>query len=276
MLGMILIFIIIAFWKVKTKVQRNSIVTLLLSSSFGLIVAMVLMLLAPGNEYRLALMPEHPGLLELIWLSIRYALGFTYQTFTSYPMPMIFMVIISFIVAIQRPRTGFPVKQTSWLILVIPISIFLILVTICAPSAYAQSAYPENRALMSARVIVTAGLLIWSYLLGVYWRNWSEKRSLFKERQVYTISAFVLIIVCFYLINGSLQILAQVPDYKRKAVAWDKRDTEILSMVAQGQKDITITPLDSIGRVREISNDPDNWVNRCAAVHYGVNSIVAK
>ncbi len=103
-----------------------------------------------------------------------------------------------------------------------------------------------------------------------------ESKSTFSDKRLYKITGFILIIVSFYLVNGSLQILSLIPDYKKRAEAWDIRADEIQIMKSKIQKDLVITPLDSYGRIREISDDPTNWVNRCAAVYYGVDSIVAK
>ncbi len=110
-LGMMLILMIIVFWKIQSEDFRRSIIMLLASSTMGLIVAMILMILAPGNEYRLALMPEHPGFFELIWLSFRHALGFSHQTITSYPLPMLISAVISFIIANSKIMEGVPNKK---------------------------------------------------------------------------------------------------------------------------------------------------------------------
>jgi hypothetical protein len=48
-----------------------------------------------------------------------------------------------------------------------------------------------------------------------------------------------------------------------------------MELKAQGQIDLLIPQLDGVYGIKEMDVEATHWVNRCAAVYYGVNSIRA-
>jgi hypothetical protein len=70
--------------------------------------------------------------------------------------------------------------------------------------------------------------------------------------------------------------LGSIPDYQTRANAWDARAASIEQGKAAGILDVETKALDSFGRIRELSDNSKLWVNKCAAIYYGVNSITAK
>ncbi len=83
-------------------------------------------------------------------------------------------------------------------------------------------------------------------------------------------------LLSFYIMRGALVTLGSIPDYQTRAKAWDARAASIEQQKNTGILDIETKELDSFGRIRELSDNPKLWVNKCAAIYYGVNSITAK
>jgi uncharacterized protein (UPF0147 family) len=67
----------------------------------------------------------------------------------------------------------------------------------------------------------------------------------------------------------------QIPQWKAVAQAWDERHADIQQKVSAGETSLTVKAFDSIGTVAELTDDPNYWVNTCAATYYGVEEITA-
>lgn len=263
-------------FKVKDQVIRKSLLVHLAVGLAGSSVALAIMFLAPGNAARMTSMPEHPTVFWLIYLSIRYGLGFVYQSVESFPLPIAMAAVIPFCLSLLQERTLSDPKRWYWLFWAIPVTVFGLIVACCVPSAYVQSAYPENRALMAARWIMMVGLVGWSYLLGVVYLQYRNQNPKFQFKKASTNSTFVIVIGMLYLMYAGLQVLSLAPGYEQRALAWDKRAAEIGAMKLAGKTDLQVTALDGMDRIREVTDNSSHWVNKCAAVYYGVDTITAK
>jgi hypothetical protein len=242
----------------------------------GTILAMLVMILSPGNAIRLSQMPAPPDFFRWLYLIFRFGAGFIYQTITSYPVPLLATVIIGFALSQQRDWHDAQPTKWSWAFWAIPTVVFLVIVASCAPSAFAQGAYPEDRAMIFARYILTACFITYAYLIGVVYLHWRQKSDRFTLLPAQSFHGFILVIMCFYLFYGALQTLSTIPAYQARATAWDARAKEIEVNRLSGQMDQIVPAYDSMGRIRELSDDPQHWVNRCAASYYQIDSISAQ
>jgi hypothetical protein len=82
-----------------------------------------------------------------------------------------------------------------------------------------------------------------------------------------------LLIVGTYALYAGGRALSEEADFRARAAAWDARAEQIEQMRLGGETAIEVQALDSIGTIAELSADPGDWVNRCAAVYYGVEEI---
>ncbi len=71
-------------------------------------------------------------------------------------------------------------------------------------------------------------------------------------------------------------MVGEVEDYHARAAAWDARATQIEGIRLSGEWVVEVEALDSIGSITELSADPNDWVNRCAAGYHGVEEIRGK
>lgn len=250
--------------------------SLLWAAIAGTSLALVVMVISPGNAVRMSQMPEQPTFFRWLFLTLRFGLGFIYQSFSSYPLPILVTGIIGFSLSQQRDWQNAQPRKWSYLFWVIPVIVYLAIAAICAPSAYAQSAYPEDRAMISARYILVAAIAGYAYLIGIAYLHWRQQSPKFQLLRTQSGHGFILVIMCFYLFYGGLQTLAAIPDYQARAKAWDIRAGEIYALRNSGENNLIVRAYDSMGRIRELSDDPQHWVNRCAATYYQVDSISAK
>jgi hypothetical protein len=66
-----------------------------------------------------------------------------------------------------------------------------------------------------------------------------------------------------------------VPQYQRHAARWDQRDASIRELAASGETNIVTWGLPGIANVNDLGPRPGHWINYCAAIVYGVDTISA-
>ena len=267
-------FLLLLISRVTHQEKRNLII-LLLCALAGMLTAMIIMILSPGNDVRMGNMPDTPGIFRLIYLSFRFAAGFIYNTIKVSPLPVAVSCFLAFSLAFLGNWHVKVLHGTRWVFLGLPVTAYLLIVAICAPSAYAQSAYPEARALLPAQWILTIAEISFFYMLGIWYQGWRLRNPKYEIKKSQTLIALLVVFFCFYPMRGALSTLGGVPEYQSRAAAWDKRSAFIMQEKAAGNRDLKVQELDSFGRIRELSDNPELWVNKCAAIYYGVQSITA-
>jgi Family of unknown function (DUF6056) len=103
---------------------------------------------------------------------------------------------------------------------------------------------------------------------------WATKVIQQKYMNVAQVALAVMMVA--YLGTTFSQVYDKLPLYQARAAAWDARQQMILNAKAAGQLDITVPEFDSIYGITELGSSPDRWVNRCAALYYGVENITAE
>ena len=227
-----------------------------------------LLLLAPGSRVRMNYMPQPPDFIQWIYLSNRYALGLLYNNFTSNLVSRFISGLIGITIGLIFPVNLInPSKNLKLYALTSFIVVYGLLVAACAQSAFAESAYLEERAQRGANVVIHFIWIIGSILIGVYFAHKFSYKSL---RIVVFVSLIVSnIFICWDVIYFSNTL----PEYYKKAVLWDARAEYIKNQRDEGSVELIVPSIDSIDGLFELSADPNHWVNRCAAGYYQVNSI---
>jgi hypothetical protein len=272
---------IMGVWLWAKGEAREASLRTLLSTLLGSLLAMGVIILSPANAIRQMAFRPPPTLLRLVWLSLDFARDFVVYSARSLPLPTIvsFVVpaLIMFGLSLRYFSNTSPREQLRriWPVYVlIPLTAYLLIVSVCAPSVYGESAYPEARALFPARFIMTTAIIaegaLLGYALGQIAQHWETRKS-----QVLFLVSLLLLLSTLYPLRAGLKVSAQIPDYQKWAVAWDQRDAKIRALKQAGVMDIEVIALDSRPGVKELDPNPKHWVNRCAAIYYGVNTIRA-
>jgi hypothetical protein len=148
---------------------------------------------------------------------------------------------------------------------------YLLIAASFAPSVYGQS-YPVPRARFAARVVMTIALLMEGALIGTL----AAQIRITSFQTVYLRNSAILafMIVALYPLRTAWRSLGEVPVYQQRAAAWDLRDAEIRRLKAEGTQDVIVGFL-SDEEIQDLGDYTEYRLNRCAAVLYGVKSIVA-
>jgi hypothetical protein len=249
-------------------------------SLIGSLVAMWVVIHAPGNAIRQGSMPASPDLLKLVYSSAANGFLFIYISLQDYSFQtvLLFLLVLFLAYGVITSNTTLIKPRPSrlvWALLLTPLIGYLLIVAICAPSVFAESSYPEARVLIEARFIMVLFLSIEGLIIGT---GLGQLHTLSNEVPPLLLRMVVLlitIVLLSYPLYDARKMAAQVPDYRARASAWDARNAQILTDKAQGLEKIQVKEFDSISGISELSPDTDFWVNGCAASFYGVHSIKA-
>ena len=259
---------------------RSQGLVLLGFSLFGAVAALVITWLSPSIHFRQAHFPPPPDLLTLVKQSLRYGYIFM-RTYTDKMKLLTIMTVgIPALVLFYLSPRGLPGRLWHWLLAVvlIPAAGYLLLVAICAPSAYAESSYPEARVLMIARFALVCTMVAVGGAAGLALRRWLDdlKTAAPLGRWLNPAALALLAVLSLYSLVVSWQINAtEIPARQTWAAVWDQRDAQLRAAAAHGETRVQVVALDSWETIYELGADPKLWVNVCAAQFYGLKSITA-
>jgi len=281
--GMVLLALLlfVGFSKGLLRVTGTALLAMVL---IGSLAAMALIILAPGNLVRqTAVAITTPSLPVLILTSIKYAWDFIFDALKGLPIPYLLVAGISFLTAfvsysnqhVSEDSTHALLKK-SWKLLLVPLVGYLLIVCCMAPSEYAESAFPEGRALLSATFVLVSSLVVLFMWLGVIAKKLITSDS-GRVHQTLLIGALLLcLLLSLYPLHYITDTGLSIKPASTYAIAWDKRQAAIFEAQSQGQRDVVVKPINSLYGVMEAGNDPKAWVNVCIAGYYKLNSLTAK
>ncbi len=264
--------------------KRRQVNAFLGAGIVGSILAMLVIVIAPGNLIRRGLMPPSPDPLELIKKSLFDVYIFSVISFRRQPYIVTLSVILPALVGFLTYQGGIlnkPLRLGDWArwlcpLVVIPVLTAGLILASIMPSEYAISSYPDGRVLIMPAYFLFLGMTLWGLSLG------SRLRSLIAIKREWILSIASLVFglsVCALLVFGFVSartLTDQAPIARQYAQAWDKRDRTLKDIAEDQDEPIAVPSLRHMGFLAEIGYDPDEWINRCVAQAYGVHAVVAK
>ncbi len=234
----------------------------------GSLLGLLVLALQPGAHLRLAQMPPMPGLGRLVYLTLRHSAALVYHSLVDFLPARLAALLLGFLFGLSaRGQKIPPLKELLTPLGLTALGAFLLIAAFCAPSALAQSAYPEARSQTIAVYLISVGLLGAGFLAG----GWLRLLLPGKSSPVLLIILNVAALVS--LIFALSPLPAQFAEYRRHAAAWDEREALILQQKDAGARSVLVPGVDSLAGLMGFSPDPSQWVNGCAASYYQLDSI---
>jgi hypothetical protein len=263
------------------KGKRWNVVRWEMAAFFGTFVGLVIMVLAPGNAVRQSLLPVPPGVFEILLLSFQYPFAFIINIIKTLPLPtmVLFMtgLLIGLIVPWNQETTGKPptLKSIALKFILLPVVAYVLIASICAPTIYAYSSFPEQRAQTLAIYVFILVVVLLGYQIGNIlfliklrlnrkissWANWFFLAS--------------LVILAIYPVRAVINYVPEIQHTRNFGIARDKREIAIQKAISNNIYDLNVQAINSQHGIQELTEDPNNWVNRCVADSYGLESITA-
>lgn len=268
------IVLLISLFGLKGKSRSRS--ACLAAVSLGATGAMLLiMFLSPSNVNRLVDMPTPDNPLLILPYSIRYVLDYTYFSIRGQIVPYAVFACFSIAVSILILLNADIRFSSRGLLNGLGLSILIppiLMVASFLPSAYANLQYPGPRALTPGSSI----LLAWIALLA-FWISVIGLRLLSQATLTWVgWAALVLALAAsLYPIRSLNSLLVERNTLATWAERWDGRDREIRYAIAAGAQDLTVREFEVVHNLEDLGPNPHHWVNNCAAIYYGVESITA-
>lgn len=246
---------------------------------FGTAIGAALVVLAPGNAVRMALMPEHPTITGVLLESIRYAASFSAKSLLWTPVGYLSGGLLAAgLGGIVGARVGLVVhvrdRRTVSIVVVTGLAVALLMVSLMIPSAYATAAYPVDRALIAPTYLLILGATGAGFGAGILLQ--SKVGGSAADLLGRSIVPLVLALGLVFSMTGATDALAQATDIRNYASQWDRRQLAVGSAQRAGLRDLEVNPLPHIAYLPELEEDPQNWVNRCFAQYHDVDSVVAR
>ncbi|MFC2063881.1 DUF6056 family protein [Chloroflexota bacterium] len=278
LVGMLSLTLVLIFLFVKGR-NRKWVLTLVGFAWLGALLALTALFFSPATRMRQDLLGPPPDFVNLVLMSVKNAFVYMYITLADQAFTLLILLLICLITGfsiISIRNTDASIKPTSLvsLLFLAPVGAFLWIICVTAPFAFGESTYPEARVLINATIILVLMVmvegLVLGVILGLLYQRSSEVPSIALR---VTLLVVMLALSSYPLYSARKVLVVDYPAYKQRAADWDERDAYIHAQLAEGNKDITVTTFFSIGKVLEFHPDSNNWLNNCAAMYYGADSI---
>jgi len=283
--GLLLVALAYAAWMAGPETRRR-LLPVLGAGLAGSLIAMVLVVIAPGNLVRRSALGEGAGLLRVITFSLRNAAVVLGKLLLWNPGWALFASLTPFLCAWwQEPGLPGPATRLTWRLLwaqswfrgllLVPAGAFLVATAACAPVVLVMNAYPEERTILLPQTALVLGVVVGAGLLGTGLRRlgWLPASAMLFERILPgAILATCLLAAGFSLWNSA----AQVPELQSYVQKWDARDRALRATHAAGQTNPTVFGLNNRSGIGDLRAEPDYWINACMAQYYGFSGLTGK
>jgi len=272
--------LVVIFFLAKRD-SRNWTLLLVGSALLGSLLAMATLYFSPATAMRQGLIGPPPDLFNLIKMSFTYSFQFMYISLKDFAFHFVIIMLTSMLLAyclFYKAGRGAGLRPGSLVTVIfsLPLFVYLVMVCICAPSAFGESSSPESRVLVTAFTFMVALVIMEGFIFGICLGLLHQLSSELPPTGLRVFSILFLVVLSLYPLYSTRKLLKDLPDYQKRAIAWDGRDAQIRSLAGQGQLEISVTAFDSIASLMELGPESTMWVNSCAAYYYGVQSISAE
>lgn len=263
-------------WGAHVELRR-----LLLAWLGGSLLALIIVFYAPGNQVRQAEVGfAAPGVLHIGLFSVRNAAHVAGKYILWHPLAAAASLLLPLALGWLHP---FKLAQPSSLaaafytphvqrLALLPLAGFTLVVASCAPTVYAMNAYPDDRVIVVPQYLLALTLILWGLLAG---RTLGALLPAGTKRPPALLLYLPVIVLIGAVGLAAVDLINALPADRQYATRWDERHQDLLVQAASGVSALRTISLDSRHGLMELSADSHDWVNRCMAGFYGVESITA-
>lgn len=276
------ILLVLAALQVRTQKGRIAF-WFLLSGFLGSLLALVTMMLAPGNAQRLAEEVGKPRELPFIQARILpMARQLVEQSVSRSHAGLVLSFGFPFLSALfgiwTVPGAGSHGRRlglVKWLVVIL-VAIPVLIVASLLPAAWVYGSLPPNRTLLAAQFLLTCGEMLVGLVTGALARQWIPGLSTSLAVRVLSAAALCLLVWAMSA-KVVLEWNGFIPALTAYASAWQERDQALRLESAKGNNQVVAKPLaypiPSKGRPVDLVSNPEDWRNSCMAQYYGLERI---
>jgi hypothetical protein len=251
-----------------------------LAALSGSLLALLLMVVSPVSRDRLANLPPPPAWLDWGKMVVQFSFLFVRSSLRRLYLPFgllgLFAALITVLVYQRRAAARFPrARQIGFGLVAAGLAGWLLIAAVFAPSAYAESGYPQPRALILAQFLLVCLVVVGGFCVGSVLAALLKKRD-GSIRVSAAVVMFLGLCILGYGLHAANAILEEQPKFSKWARLWDARDQQIRQAALGNATLVHVIQLDHIiPNVGDLSPDPGAWYNNCAAIYYRLDQISA-
>jgi hypothetical protein len=255
---------------VLLRASHAQIVTLC-AGLIGAGLAVVVLLASPGNLLRSAAFTPSGSVAATAVGSARYALLYALALAPRLaPLALLALFIVPSLIALAMPQLPIlPSRRLGWALILWIAAGFFSLTAFMTPGVHATSAPPPARSFIIPFFSWSTALAGAGFLCGCIIRARHGGRPAAVRAAAPLSAALIALAVG----ASALPELTAAPVYAQYAAEWDARHRALRE--ADGA--VTVPPytvdLALSSGLDTLTDDPDDWVNRCAAAYYELESV---
>ena len=235
------------------------------------IIGLIILILCPNNYERQLNFGPPNTINNLFEFGPAFGLDFIKYSIRGYYIPILAILLLAVLISLQTETPFADLKETIIFVFAAILISYLLIVANILPSLYAYRAMPDARGLIPSTFILTVTFLLIGLCAG-----WIFKEIFYRfEHLSNAVQIILFIFLGIYFVHAGIRVFSEYPEYHERASLWDTRHANILEKIKQREKEILVPAIDSFYRTSELQQDPYHWVNKCAALWYGIDVIMS-
>ena len=239
---------------------------LLFAALLGSVLALTIMLVAPGATNRQDYFPTHPDIITMFRITIEGYLAYwnTILQDSGKILALLGMSISSIWIGSQATKK----LSNGWTLITATVGGGILLS--CASlltSAYAISEMPGPRTFVIPAYFIVLGFMLGGLILG----QMISQTNFMKKSAVYTaFSLLAAISILLSTIMNARAIYAEREQFFAFAELWDQTDALIIQAKLNQDRSVTIPGMDNWAGVERPTPKKDYWPNVCYTLYYDI------
>jgi hypothetical protein len=267
---------------ITTQTPRHPISAYVFAALIGSVVAVFVLLAAPGNAIRQMNFQRASSLFSSAADSLIHAAAFMVASVSSFSpggalAALFFPALVAYWHTPAELLESIPRRRLRIAAMASIVAGFALIAAFMFPAMYATSQPPPARAYIIPQFFLVCCFAAAGWVIGMYIRKTIPHPSPDARTAV---SVLAVLLLGFGPILTTVQALTLTAPLSTFAAEFDQRDALIRAAAARGETTLTVAPLtvdvgERVG-LETIGADPEFWVNGCAARYYGLEAIVAE
>jgi hypothetical protein len=261
-LGLMWLAALVSFWRARSDYSRRAFIVLSVALVFASASSLIV-LVAPGNEYRRALFPHTMPLSEIPWRAFRSSIGISLNLLRTQWMLLVALFAAPFLLGLTATR-----KISLRSVALCLAAAYVLLLIACAAAYYSTTTPPIGRTLSVPLYFIFVALIVTGFGAG------SLVQTKLQAHNVARVALIAAILISIAPLWSAYRVANQIPASQDRAAKWDARDKFIRAerqRLGANQSLYNIRLIESPRKFGVIKNDDfnENWVRDCAARYYG-------
>lgn len=243
----------------------------------GSVLAMAVIIAAPGNAIRRSSFPEFVGIVPFVIATITQTIALIFVNIVNFaPAGSTLLLLTAFVVGSRSSRAWVFTKSLRFLLIPVFV-VFMAVSAYIAAGVYGVGSVPPARTYTTPQFAIFLGIMAVGFMLGHRWRNYQGTHSRSEvPGSLRVVSGAVALLIALLVLQETREISATLPTLQQFSQSWDERDRLIRQLATDGQRQLNLPPLPNdlapLVGLQTHTDDPDFWVNSCTAEYYGLES----